>query len=123
MDAVASSGESIRKEEESNTNSIIKAVSELLSEIITENKAEAAKLAKETGKRMKISNLISKIEKPQKKSPFTSKKPPAISILAYFERILKYTKIEESTLILTLIYIDRICDLSHTQLTELNIHR
>ena len=57
------------------------------------------------------------------KNIFTSKKPPSISIQSYFERIIKYSKIEESTLIVTLIYIDRLCDFSQLVLTEFNIHR
>jgi hypothetical protein len=57
------------------------------------------------------------------KSGFTSKKPPAITIEAYLERILKYSHIEESTLILSLIYIDRVCDINNIQMTNFNIHR
>jgi hypothetical protein len=54
---------------------------------------------------------------------FNSKKPPSISIQQYLERIVKYSKMEDSTLILTLIYIDRLCDLSQINLNDYNIHR
>ena len=70
-------------------------------------------------------NLLINQESKKEKCPaiFGSKKPPSIAILAYLERIAKYTQIEESTLIICLIYIDRVCDLSKMQLNEFNIHR
>ena len=40
---------------------------------------------------------------------FTYKVKPSISLLDYLRRIIKYVKIEYSTLIIALIYIDRIC--------------
>jgi len=43
--------------------------------------------------------------------------------MEYLDRIAKYTKIEESTIILTLIYIDRICDFRNIHLSIYNIHR
>ncbi len=39
------------------------------------------------------------------------------------ERIKKYSKAEDSTLILTLIYIDRLCDVAQIHLSDYNIHR
>ncbi len=36
---------------------------------------------------------------------------------------MKYSKIEPSTIIISLIYIDKICENSNIQLTNLNIHR
>ena len=53
---------------------------------------------------------------------FTYKKKPGISLLDYLRRIIKYTKIEFSTLILSMIYIDRICK-EKVFLNEYNIHR
>ena len=40
---------------------------------------------------------------------FTYKVKPPISLFQYLQRILKYVKIEFSTLIISMIYIDRIC--------------
>ena len=55
--------------------------------------------------------------------PFLSKKKPAITIRKFLERIVNYTKIENSTLVLTLIYIDRLCDIQKFKLNYLNIHK
>ena len=43
-------------------------------------------------------------------SPFYSKRIPNITIEAYLHRIVKYTKMEASSLILTSIYVDRFCE-------------
>ena len=53
---------------------------------------------------------------------FTFKMKPGISLLDYLRRILKYIKIEFSTLIISMIYIDRICK-EKVYLNEFNIHR
>ena len=53
---------------------------------------------------------------------FTYKVKPSISLLDYLRRIIKYVKIEYSTLIIALIYIDRICK-EKVFLNEYNIHR
>ena len=39
------------------------------------------------------------------------------------ERLVKYSKIEKSTLILILIYIDKFCDMNNVNLTFYNIHK
>ena len=54
---------------------------------------------------------------------FLSKKIPSISIKNFFERICNLTKIENSTLILILIYIDRICEFNEIELNYFNIHK
>ena len=54
--------------------------------------------------------------------PFSCIDKPDISLLDYLKRILKYTKIEFSTLILSMIYLDRICK-EKIFLNEFNIHR
>lgn len=41
----------------------------------------------------------------------------------YFCRIVKYTEMEKSTIILTGIYIDLFCNCSQTRLTNFNVHR
>jgi hypothetical protein len=53
---------------------------------------------------------------------FTYKMKPGISLLDYLRRILKYVKIEYTTLIIAMIYIDRICK-EKVFLNEFNIHR
>ena len=54
---------------------------------------------------------------------FISKKPPHISIKNYLKRLMKYSKPEPSTVIISLIFIDKVCENSNVQLTNLNIHR
>jgi hypothetical protein len=56
-------------------------------------------------------------------SMFDVKNTVSISMLSYLERINKYTKLEYSSLIICLIYLDRICDINDTYITNLNIHR
>ena len=53
---------------------------------------------------------------------FTFKVYPSISLFDYLQRIIKYVKIELSTLIIAMIYIDRICR-DKVFLNEFNIHR
>lgn len=62
-------------------------------------------------------NLVSKYK------PFLSKTIPSISIEDYLERIKKYAKLEQSTLVLILIYIDRVCNLNQISLNYYNIHK
>jgi hypothetical protein len=61
--------------------------------------------------------------KNQKKSIFTSKFPPKISLSDFIRRIIKYSKISKSILICALIYIDRICKYKNYILTYYNTHR
>ena len=61
--------------------------------------------------------------KTQKKSLFTSKKIPNISIGDYLTRIKKFTLINDSTLIICLIYLDRYLKMNKIILTEFNVHR
>jgi len=53
---------------------------------------------------------------------FETEEIPTISINKYIERIVKYTNCEENTLILSLIYLDKIC-LKNINLTVYNIHK
>ena len=91
----------------SNSN-LIKSISSALTMILNENK-----------------NLkdYKKILQAQKKIIFNAKSVPKISIYDYLKRIQTYSYIEKSTLIISLIYIDRICQISHLTLTYNNIHR
>ena len=54
---------------------------------------------------------------------FVSKKIPPISINNYLERLVKYTKMENSTLVLILVYIDRLCDINKILLNYFNVHK
>ena len=68
-------------------------------------------------------NNYQKIIKLQRKLIFSSLKYSKISLSQYIKRIKKYTEMGESTFIIALIYIDRICELSNIILTPFNIHR
>ena len=87
---------------------IITSIIQVLEEIIVENATDA--------------ELLPVIQK-QTRLPFCVRKVPKISKYCYIERILKYSRIEESTLILSLIYIDKVCEVNNLLLTEFNIHR
>jgi hypothetical protein len=88
-------------------NNIVKSITAILTEIINEN----------------MDKSKAKLRESQKNSSFFSKKIPSIAIQNYFERILKYSKMEEGTLIVVLIYIDKLCESYNFLLTENNIHR
>ena len=109
--------------------SIINKIDE--SEIIIEEKRTSQNYI--LGK--KISNLINDLllnnkslriysqkNKEQSKMVFSCKKKPKIKIKDYLKRIIQYTGIESSSLIIALIYLDRIC-LNDILITEYNIHR
>ena len=89
---------------ETKKNGIIKVISNLLKDICEEGKSN---------KEDKL--LLIK--------PFVSKKIPSISINDYIERLLKYGKVSEEILILSLIYIDRICRNRKINLNYYNIHK
>ena len=59
----------------------------------------------------------------QKNMPFTSYNKPSLSIREYLYRIQTYTEAEDNTIIIGLMYIDRICEHSSVVLTPYNIHR
>ena len=74
-----------------------------------------------------LNSIISENKKMKKQkkenSPFSREHAPKISLFDYLLRIQKYSGIENSTLILSLIYIDRICSKKGIVLTKYNIHR
>jgi len=92
----------------SENSNLIEIISFSLLEIITKSKEKK--------------NYKEKI-KTQKKSLFTSKKIPNISIGDYLARIKKFTNINDSTLIICLIYLDRYLKMNKIILTEFNVHR
>ena len=55
--------------------------------------------------------------------PFSIMTPPNVKLQYFIGRIKKYTKIEKSTLIIILIYADRMCTTSGIILNPFNIHR
>lgn len=69
----------------------------------------------EEGKKISTNNISIK--------PFLSKKIPSISIKSYLSRLYKYSKMNDSTMVLMLIYIDKICEISKFKLTYYNIHK
>ena len=98
----------IANQNEINDNSekiIIKKISDLLSDICDDN----------------TKNL--KIEKNLYIKPFLMRNIPPISIKDYLERLCKHSKINTSTIILILIYIDRICNIQKFKLTYYNVHK
>ena len=54
---------------------------------------------------------------------FTSYNKPSLSIKDYLYRIQSYSEAEDNTIIIGLMYIDRICEHSSIILTPYNIHR
>lgn len=62
------------------------------------------------------------IKKVNPTSIFNSTIPPQISVFNYLTRIVKYTNVEQSTLIISIIYIDRLCQKNYF-INEHNIHK
>ena len=58
-----------------------------------------------------------------KKTPFDHDHMPKISIYDYLLRIQKYSNAENNTIVLAIIYIDRICSKTNMILNKYNIHR
>ena len=96
------------------SNNVIDIISEILDEIVKESASLDLLSEAEEEQQTTTSTLI---------QDFLSKKPPQISINKYLKRFMKYSKPEPSTLIISLIYIDKICENSNLQLTMFNIHR
>jgi len=108
MSGSTSASTNIDYEERKCDKKIIKTISNIITEIVEENK---------------FLNLSKETLDLQKKLSFFSKIPASVTIIKYIERIIKYSHIEESTFIISLIYIDRICEYNNIILTEGNIHR
>lgn len=98
----------VTKYEVYKTKKVWSTVCQILLEILEENKN--TKQPKEIIER-------------QKKLSFHSKTAASVTLAEYIERTLKYTHIEESTLVIALIYIDRLCDRQNVILSDNNIHR
>ena len=87
---------------------LIKAIAKTLDTILENNK--------------KKSNY-KEIVKKQSKMAFSANLIPGISIEDYLLRIQTYANVEESTLIICLIFIDKLCHTADVTLTHYNIHR
>ena len=74
-------------------------------------------LEKLINKKKKKKNTINELT-----AIFLSETIPEISVLDYLIRIIKYTYCEESTMIIGLIYLDRIC-LKNILISKYNIHK
>lgn len=94
------------EKENAEKKKIIEKISELFTEICDENKSDL---------NPNNSNTLMK--------PFISKHIPSISIKDYLTRLYKYSKINNSTIVLILIYIDKICNLNNFKLSYFNIHK
>lgn len=68
------------------------------------------------------SNYLEKL-KSQQKNIFTSHQVPNITLSKYLERMKKYMKLEDNSIILGLIYLDRFCLKKKIILTDYNTHR
>ena len=90
-----------------NDFSIVQRISSTLEGIINKNEAENTE-----------NNLVD-----YDHSPFTHKTVPKISIEDYLNRIQKYSELEDSTLIIALIYIDRLLENKNIKLSIYNVHR
>ena len=88
-------------------NSIELSISLILEEIIQRNKEHPS---------------YKKLLKKQSKSIFNMNKIPKITVLEYLHRINQFTELERSTLICTLIYLDRITKSNLIILTEYNVY-
>ena len=94
----------ISKSEEYVPMKIIEIISDLLNNICEENK-------------VKSDNINKNIK------PFMTESIPSLSIKDYLTRLSQFTKINESTIILILIYIDRIGKINKFILTYRNIYK
>ena len=87
---------------------LIKSISQTLVQILENNK-----------KTSKYKDVVKK----QSKMAFSANLIPGISIEDYLLRIQTYSNVEKSTLIICLIFIDRLCHTAGVTLTHYNIHR
>ena len=88
--------------------SLLSALAKVLNQVINENKL--------------LKNYNRKI-KEQASMTFSARLPPEISLFDYLYRIKYYGEMEDNTLIIALILIDRLCDITGLTLTPYNIHR
>ncbi len=100
---------SIRSLEQHPAKKIITTISELLNNMCKEN----------SSLEINNKNIVSN----KKIKYFMQKKIPSISIKDFLFRLTKYSKICESTLVMILIYIDRMCQKYNFKITYYNIYK
>ena len=111
MSSISGHGKSteINTSEEIQINEILlNKINKILTIVLEENKA--------------LKNYKEKLSL-QKNMAFTSYNKPSLSIKDYLYRIQSYSEAEDNTIIIGLMYIDRICEHSSIILTPYNIHR
>jgi hypothetical protein len=67
--------------------------------------------------------LSTKNNKNQNNYSFFCQTPPQVSLKDYLERIIKYTRLEDSTLIIAVIYLHRITTMSDVIICKNNVHK
>ena len=87
---------------------LVKKIGEILQIVIEQNKT--------------LDNYKEKLSS-QKDMSFTSYNKPSLSVQDYLIRIATYSEAEDNTIILSLIYIDRVSETSSVILTPYNVHR
>ena len=100
---------SVKSLEQHPAKKVITTISELLSNMCKEN----------SSLEINDKNVASN----QKIKYFMLKKIPSISIKDFLFRLTKYSKISESTLVMILIYIDRMCHKYNFKITYYNIYK
>ena len=101
-------GEEDDKSNKEDIIDLIKAISQTLETIIENNK---------------YNHNYKDIIKNQSNMVFSAKQVPNISIENYLKRIQEYSNLEKNNLIISLIFIDRLCKINNLTLTYFNIHR
>jgi hypothetical protein len=115
--------DSLNSEDSTNAFEVdIEIIKKYNNEIINDELSEKIHLISSSFEKL-IENKFSKLNDPIfNLKVFENDEIPTISIQKYIERIIKYTNCEENTLILSLIYLDKIC-LKNINLTVYNLHK
>ena len=95
---------------------------ELISFIFTDACDDVEK-EKEPGKKDVYKSSINNRAIISEIKPFIANVVPSIPINDYLERLVKFGHFENSTIVLMMIYIDRVCDINNIKLDYHNIHK
>lgn len=87
--------------------SVINTIAQILEDILKEN----------------VDNEVNDVMSLESMQSFYVKKPPSKPVNEYLQRIIKYTKPEPSSVIISLVYIDKLCEMTNVTLSSNNIHR
>lgn len=118
-EALSQDFESIETDEETKNNKKEEKVNEINEDLIKAISLAINIILQKNKELPNYKNIIIN----QKKNIFSSEKIPKISVLDYLKRIQKYSGMEKSSLIITLILLDRICEIAELSLTYYNVHR